>query len=114
MSAWGIAPGNRLALDKARKRESVQRNHQTNRRPKMNGASALFRFSRRRIPGRLPQALNERCAFGAKRMRAMSSPSQQSLHGHTLGEVARFIDIAAQFDGQMICEKLKRDDIQDR
>jgi len=49
--------------------------------------------------GRLPQALNERCAFGAKRMRAMSSGSQQSLHGYALGEISWFIDVAAQFNG---------------
>jgi hypothetical protein len=61
--------------------------------------SALLRFRCRRILGRLPQALNERCAVGAKRMRAMSSGSHQSLHGYALGEIAWFIDVAAQFNG---------------
>ena len=46
-------------------------------------------------------------------MRAMSSGSHQSLHGYALGEIAWFINVAAQFNGQMICEELKRDDIQD-
>ncbi|SRR6266436_6696112 len=102
MSAWGIAPGNRLALDKALKGRVSSALSSNELAPKNE-----WRFQRyivfrcRRILGCLPQALNERCAFGAgaKRMRAMSSPNQQSLHGYALGEIPWFIDVAAQFDG---------------
>ena len=38
--------------------------------------------------------------------------AHQSLHGYALGEIAWFIDVAAQFNRQMICEELKGDDIQ--
>src|SRR5438132_220162 len=44
---------------------------------------------------------------------AARCPYQQSFYGHTLGEVARFIDIATQLGGEMVSEKLKRDGRQD-
>ena len=44
---------------------------------------------------------------------ALSLPTWRLFHGHTLCEIARFIDIAAQLNGQVIREKLKRDDSQD-
>jgi hypothetical protein len=37
-----------------------------------------------------------------------------SFHGHAFSEVARFVDIAAKLDREMISEKLERDDSQDR
>src|SRR6266704_2162938 len=36
------------------------------------------------------------------------------LDRHALGEIARFIDVAAELDSKMIGEKLKRNDRQDR
>ncbi len=36
-----------------------------------------------------------------------------SFHGYTLGEIAWFIDIAAELDCEVIGEKLKRNDSQD-
>jgi len=37
-----------------------------------------------------------------------------SFHGHAFGEIAWFIDVATELDSEMIGEKLKRDDSQDR
>jgi hypothetical protein len=44
---------------------------------------------------------------------ALSLPTWRLFHGHTLCEIARFIDIAAQLNCQVISEKLKRDNSQD-
>jgi hypothetical protein len=38
-----------------------------------------------------------------------AATAPESFNGYTLCEIARFIDVPAQFDGQMIREKLKRD-----
>ncbi len=38
-----------------------------------------------------------------------AATAPESFHGYTLCEIARLIDVPAQFDGQMIGEKLKRD-----
>src|SRR6266576_1945950 len=42
-------------------------------------------------------------------MRRQRPPLQQSLDGHALGQIAWFIDIAAQLDSEMVSEQLKRD-----
>jgi hypothetical protein len=44
---------------------------------------------------------------------AISLTGTISFHGHAFGEIARFIDISAEFDCKMISEKLKRHDSQD-
>ena len=38
----------------------------------------------------------------------------QLLYRHALGEIARFIDVAAEFYGEMICQKLEWDDGENR
>ena len=64
----------------------------------------------------------ERAQFTAKPLNFQRAGScvcarracKQSFHGYTLGKVAWFIDVAAQLNSEMISEKLKRDDAQNR
>jgi hypothetical protein len=56
--------------------------------------------------------LGDRAAMSGRRC-ALFLPTWRLFHGHTLCEIARFIDIAAQLNCQVISEKLKRDDSQD-
>src|SRR6266436_9884436 len=86
-------------------------------RGKASWADSLLQnagFSSRILSGRIGRDIALRCppkALGAAR-RPYQRPG--SFHGHTLGEIARFIDIAAEFDGEMIGKELKRDDGQNR
>src|SRR6266496_1360098 len=73
----------------------------------------------RQSPG-TPQPLGDVVRWGvaaraletAREARALTG--LRSFHRQTLGEIARFIDVAAKLDRKMVGKKLKRDDRQDR
>src|SRR5580692_10559625 len=69
-------------------------------------ARAVYRKTVK-FPAAADLGIGLRCPDSAARL---SLPTWRLFHGHTLCEIARFIDIAAQLNCQVIREKLKRDD----
>jgi hypothetical protein len=66
------------------------------------------------MPGREVYCKTAKFPAAGNRYGGRAVPTSKiSFHGYAFGEVPWFIDISAELDGEMIREKLKRDDSQD-